>query len=133
MKKEIAIGLGVMLLAASTFALSAHQSVTVVLLIVLVSSLTVLTVYYMRRARWKQYTSGRVFLYQLWAFDALIVYWLFSRLITDRDIRIFVFNVLIAGLIAAFWLITGTFWKAQKHARTERLRRAETTEKKELK
>ncbi|ALY09355.1 holin [Arthrobacter phage Jawnski] len=132
MKKEIAIGLGVMLLAASTFALSAHQSVTVVLLIVLLSSLAVLTIYYMRRARWKQYPAGRVFLYQLWAFDALILYWLFSRMIVDRELRIFFFNVLIAGLVATYWLITGTFYKSQRHARAERLRRAETTKEKEL-
>ncbi|ASX98700.1 membrane protein [Arthrobacter phage Colucci] len=131
MKREISIGLGVMLLTASTFLLSVHQSVTVVLLILLVSSLVVLTAYYMRRARWRQYPSGRVFLYLLLSFDALVIYWLFSRLIQERDLRIFVFNILIAGLIASIWMITATFWKAQRHARAERLRRLDNNKKEE--
>ncbi|QFG14832.1 membrane protein [Arthrobacter phage Lymara] len=131
MKKEIGIGLGVMLLAATAFLWSEHSSFTVVLLVILVGSLAVLTIYYMRRSHWRRYPSGRVFMYLIWAFDALIVYWLFSRLIESRDLRIGIFNVLIAGLVAAIWLITGTFWKSQRRARAERLRNAAINKKEE--
>ncbi|AYD81524.1 membrane protein [Arthrobacter phage KBurrousTX] len=131
MKKEIGVGVGVMMLAAITFMFTEHTTVTVVLLVILASSLAVLTYYYMRRARWQHYPAGRVFLYLIWSFDSLIIFLLFSRLVDSREVRITVYNVLIAGLIAAIWLITGTFWKAQRRARLERLRKAALNEKEE--
>ncbi|QGZ17129.1 membrane protein [Arthrobacter phage DrYang] len=131
MKREIATGVGVMLLASLTFLTTEHASVTVALLVILASSFAVLTVYYMHRARWRQYPSGRTFLYLLWAFDALVGFLLISRLVEPRELRLTIYNVLIAGLVAAVWLITATFWKAQKEARAERLRKRAALKEKE--
>ncbi|QJD53357.1 holin [Arthrobacter phage StevieBAY] len=105
---------------------------TVVLLVILWASFVSLTVYYAIVSRWRQYLAGRVFMYLLWAFDALTTFLLFSRLVDSRDVRLNVYNVLIAGLIGTVWLIIGAISKSQKHARVERLRRAQHQKEEEL-
>ncbi|AMM44489.1 holin [Arthrobacter phage BarretLemon] len=105
---------------------------TVVLLVILWASFVSLTVYYAIVSRWRQYLAGRVFMYLLWAFDALATFLLFSRLVDSRDVRLNVYNVLIAGLIGTVWLIIGAISKSQKHARVERLRRAQHQKEEEL-
>ncbi|ALY10484.1 holin [Arthrobacter phage Grekaycon] len=97
-----------------------HVNTTIGLLGLLWLSMLGLLIYYGLFLRWRKSPAGKSFFYLLSSMFVLVSFLLISRIIDDLDLRRSIYNVLIVGLIGAFWVIIGVISHARAKYRKSR-------------